>query len=495
MTSSHHPACCPGVTRRGFLADVGMGFTGLALGAMLFKDGVARAGERRTGKPDGTPQFAPKAKSVIWLFMVGGASHMESFDPKPELTKYAGKTIAESPHKKCLDSEYLKNLRIHIQGDANGHIRQKLYPLQVGHRKRGQSGIDISDWWPNVGDCIDDIALVRSMWTTDNNHGAQLQFHTGRHVLEGAFPTIGSWVHYGLGSLNDNLPQFVVLGTPIADCCGGAHAHGAHYLGPLHNGVRVNVDPKDPLPFAAPAADKFREEQKAEFDLLGRLNRLSGIEYPDDPALRARIKSYELAFRMQTAVPELFRFQSEDEATRKLYGLDQGVTQPFGQMCLAARRMVERGVRFVQIFHGSNGGAGAWDAHGDLKNGHSRLCAQVDKPIGGLLNDLKRRGLLDDTLVVWGTEFGRTPGCQGADGRDHHPYGFSAWLAGGGMKGGIAHGATDAIGFHAVEHRHYVTDLHATVLHQLGLDPRKLAVPGRKRLEIDYGKPIREIIA
>jgi hypothetical protein len=483
------------MSRRGFLADVGMGFTGLALGAMLFKDGVVRADETRNPKPDGKPQFAPKAKSVIWLFMVGGASHMESFDPKPELTKYAGKTIAESPHKNCLDSEFLKNLRIHIQGDANGHIRQKLYPLQVGHKKRGQSGIDISDWWPNVGDCIDDIAVVRSMWTTDNNHGAQLQFHTGRHVLEGAFPTIGSWVHYGVGSLNDNLPQFVVLGTPIADCCGGAHAHGGHYLGPLHNGVRMNVDPKDPLPFAAPGADKFREEQKAEFDLLGRLNRLSGIEYPDDPALRARIKSYELAFRMQTAVPELFHFQSEDEGTRKLYGLDQGVTQPFGQMCLAARRMVERGVRFVQIFHGSNGGAGAWDAHGDLKNGHSRLCAQVDKPIGGLLKDLKRRGLLDDTLVVWGTEFGRTPGCQGTDGRDHHPYGFSAWLAGGGIKGGIAHGATDAIGFHAVEHRHYVTDLHATVLHQLGLDPRKLAVPGRKRLEIDYGKPIREIIA
>jgi hypothetical protein len=374
-------------------------------------------------------------------------------------------------------------------------VHPKIFPMQVGYKPSGKSGLAVSDWWPHLADCIDDIALVRSMWTTDNNHGAQLQFHTGRHVLEGPFPTLGSWVHYGLGSLNDNLPSFVVLGTPIADCCGGAHAHGAHYLGPEHNGVRLNVDPKNPLPFASPGPDKFREEQKAEFDLLGRLNRLAGIEYPDDPALRARIKSYELAFRMQTAVPELFQFEQETEATRHMYGLDRDVTRPFGQMCLAAARMAERGVRFVQLFHGSNGGAGAWDAHGDLKNGHSKLCAQVDQPIASLLKDLKRRGLLDETLVVWGTEFGRTPGAQGSDGRDHHPYGFTCWLAGGGIKGGIAHGATDELGFHAVEHRHYVTDLHATVLHQLGLDSHRLEIPGRKRLEVDFGKPIKEIIA
>jgi len=198
---------------------------------------------------------------------------------------------------------------------------------------------------------------------------------------------------------------------------------------------------------------------------------------------------------MQTAVPDLFQFESEDDETRKLYGIDQEVTRTFGQTCLAAPRMAERGVRFIQVFHGSNGGAGAWDAHGDLKNGHSRLCAQVDKPIAGLMKDLKRRGMLHDTLVVWATEFGRTPGSEGKDGRDHHPYGFSIWMAGGGIKGGVAHGATDEIGFHAVENRHYVTDVHATVLHQLGLDPRRLSVPGRKRLEIDYGDPIRAIIA
>ncbi|MBL8794258.1 MAG: DUF1501 domain-containing protein [Planctomycetia bacterium] len=485
-----HPRCT-GVNRRSFLADMGMGFTGLALGSMLFQDGVARADHAR---PDGKPHFAPKAKSVIWLFMVGGTSQMESFDPKPELNKHAGKTIQESPYKATLESPYLKeNLREVIPGLHKVH--PKIYPMQITHQKYGQAGIEVSDWYPHVGSCIDDIAVVRSLWTTDNNHGAQLQFHTGRHSLEGAQPTIGSWIHYGLGALNENLPQFVVLGTPLADCCGGAHGHGAHYLGPQHDGVRMNVDPKNPLPFATPGADKFREEQQGEFDLLGKLNRLAGIEYPSDPAMQARIKSYELAFRMQTAVPEVFQLDKESPEIQKLYGLDQGNTKTFGQQCLSARRLVERGVRFVQIFHGSNGGAGAWDAHGGLKNGHSSLCGQTDKPIAGLLKDLKQRGLLKDTLVVWCTEFGRTPGAQGSDGRDHHPYGFSAWLAGGGIKGGVVHGATDELGFHAVEHRHYVTDLHATVLQQLGLDPRKLEVPGRKRLEIDFGKPIREIIA
>ena len=226
------------------------------------------------------------------------------------------------------------------------------------------------------------------------------------------------------------------------------------------------VDPKNPLPFAAPGPDVFQEEQRREFELLGQLNRLAAVEYPADPALQARIKSYELAFRMQMAVPEVLEFQRETALTQAMYGLGNAVTAPFGQQCLAARRLVERGVRFVQIFHGSNGGAGAWDAHGGLKAGHSKLCEQVDLPIAGLIKDLKQRGLLDETLIVWGTEFGRTPGAQGSDGRDHHPYGFSVWFAGGGIRGGVAHGATDELGFHAVENRHYVTDVHATVLHQ-----------------------------
>jgi Protein of unknown function (DUF1501) len=477
--------------RRAFLADVGMGFTGLALGALLARDGVARAAEGWS-PPDGKPHFPPKAKSVIWLFMIGGASHVESFDPKPALTTLAGKTIAETPFKSILDSPHLKkNVREFVPGQHK--VQPKVYPLQVGFGKRGQCGTEVSDWWPHVGACVDDIAVVRSMWTTDNDHGAQLQFHTGRHALEGAHPTIGSWIHYGLGSLNDNLPQFVVLGTPLADCCGGVRGHGAHYLGPEHDGVRLAVDPKNPLPYAV--SNKSRDEQAAEFDLLGRLNRLAGVEYPDDPQLRARIKSYELAFRMQTAVPEVVRFDAESEDTKKLYGLDNPATKPFGEMCLAARRLVERGTRFVQVYHGHNGGAGAWDAHGGLKANHAKNCGEVDKPIAALLTDLKRRGLLDETIVVWGSEFGRTPGAERADGRDHHPYGFSVWLAGGGIKGGVVHGATDELGFHAAEHRHYVTDLHATVLHQLGLDSRRLEVPGRKRLDIDHGQVIRQIIA
>ncbi|GIW79085.1 MAG: sulfatase [Gemmatales bacterium] len=482
-----HPALLR--SRRAFLADVGMGFTGLALGAMLYREGIAKAAPSPWQPPTGQPHFTPKAKSVIWFFMIGGASHLETFDPKPAVSKYAGKSINETPFKEVLTSPYLENERI-VAPDANGQIRTRLYPLQVGFKKRGQSGIEVSDWLPNIGDCIDDIAVIRSMWTEDSNHGAQLQFHTGRHRLDGYFPTIGAWVHYGLGSLNDNLPQFIVLGRPLADCCGGMEAHRANYLGPKHDGVPLTVDPKNPLPFALPERNVYLEEQQAEFGLLNRLNRLSSVEYPADEKMLARIKSYELAFRMQTAVPEVFDFRNEDKKTLDMYG--KGT---FAKICLSARRLVERGVRFVQIYHGSNGGAGGWDAHSGLKNNHTKNCAEIDRPIAALLKDLKQRGLLDETIVVWATEFGRTPGSQGATGRDHHPYGFSVWMAGGGIKGGIVHGATDELGFHAVEHRHYVTDIHATILHQLGLDPHRLAVPGRKRLEMEIGKPIKEIIA
>jgi uncharacterized protein (DUF1501 family) len=235
------------------------------------------------------------------------------------------------------------------------------------------------------------------------------------------------------------------------------------------------------------------EEQEAEFGLLGRLNRLSGIDYPDDPQLRARIRAYEMAAGMQTAVPETLQLERETDGIRRLYGMDQANTRPFGQLCLAARRLVERGVRFVQIFHGGGGG-GAWDAHSGIRSNHTSLAGQVDLPIAGLLKDLKQRGLLEDTVVVWGTEFGRSPGAQG-DGRDHHPQGFCAWLAGAGVKPGIVHGATDPIGFHAVQDRHFITDIHATVMHLLGLDPRRLEVPGRRRLDIDYGRPIQGILS
>ena len=236
------------------------------------------------------------------------------------------------------------------------------------------------------------------------------------------------------------------------------------------------------------------EEQRLGFGLVNRLNRITAGKYPGDATLEARIKSYELAFRMQTSVPDVVNFDSETEVTKNLYGFDQKETRPFGQQLLAARRFAERGVRFIQIMHG-DGAAGAWDAHGGLKANHTKLAMQVDRPIAGLLKDLKQRGLLDETLVVFATEFGRTPGSQGSNGRDHHPYGFSVWMAGGGIKGGVAHGATDEIGFHTVENPHYVTDVHATILHQLGLESHRMEIPRHKRLEQDFGHVIHDILA
>jgi Protein of unknown function (DUF1501) len=425
--------------------------------------------------------------------MRGGVSHLESFDPKPALDHFAGKSIGESPYKSTVfESPYLKNVREQVANNIIDKQKARIYPTQIGFHKGGQSGIAVSDWWPHLRGCVDEIAVIRSMFTTDNNHGAQMEFLTGRHLLDGCYPTIGAWVHYGLGALSDDLPQFIAMGPALeSQCMGGVDAN---YLGPEHAGVHLEVDPANPLPFARPGVPIGSSEASIKADVLGRLNRITALEYPDDRKLRARVQSYELAFRMQTAVPEVLQFSDEDRSTQQLYGLDHEVTRPFGQQLLAARRLAERGVRFIQVFHGG-GAAGAWDAHAGLRANHSSLCAQVDRPIAGLLIDLKRRGLLEDTIVVWATEFGRTPCAQGADGRDHHNYGFSVWLAGGGIRGGIVHGATDELGFHAVESRHYVTDVHATILQLLGLDSRRLEIPGRKRLDVEHGRPIREILA
>jgi hypothetical protein len=413
---------------------------------------------------------------------------MESFDPKPMLTKYAGKTIAETPFADAQDPKKLAIERL-VVPDGNGNQRNTLYPLQVGFRKHGESGIEVSDWFPHVAKQVDKLAIVRSMWTTDSNHGAQTQFHSGRHQNDGDFPTLGAWIHYGLGSLNEDLPQFISMGFREY-----WNKKDGHYLGPEHDAVPLRVDPNSPLDFGKAARPFSDAGKRIGSDLIQQLNTLRGEEYPHDQAMAARIASYELAFRMQTSVPDVVDFSQETAETQSLYGLDDGHTKPFGMQLLASRRLVERGVRFIQIQHGG-GGAGTWDAHGGLKSNHENNSRAVDKPIAGLLIDLARRGLLEETLVVFATEFGRTPGTQGSDGRDHHIFGFSVWMAGGGLKGGMVHGATDEIGFHAVENRHYVTDIHATILHQLGLDSRKLEIPGRKRLEIDHGKVISEIIA
>ncbi len=466
--------------RRRFLGSSGFGLGSIALHSLLQAGTIPHQ--------TGDPHFQPKAKNVIWLFMRGGVSHMESFDPKPALNQYAEKTIDETPYANVLDPEHFKDLRVVVVNDANGKQRTKIYPLQTGFKQYGQSGTAVSDWFPHIGSCVDDLAVIRSMWTTDNNHGAQVQFHSGRHMLDPRVPTIGAWIKYGLGSLNRNLPQFISMGPRFFDKRDG------HYLGPAYDAVTLKIDPENPLDFARPEGEITAEQQRRGLDLTNRLNRLAAEQYPQDPVLEARIKSYELAFRMQTAVPDAMDFSKESGATRKLYGLDQKETKAFGEQLLAARRLSERGVRFIQIMHG-DGAAGAWDQHSRLREKHSQLAMQVDRPIAGLLKDLKQRGQLEDTIVVFATEFGRTPGSQGSDGRDHHPFGFSVWMAGGGIKGGITHGATDELGFHAVENPHYVTDIHATIMHQLGLDPRRLEVPGHKRLDRDFGHVIHDILA
>ena len=303
-----------------------MGFTGLALGAMLQREGYAS--DHAWQPPTGLPHQAPKAKSVIWLFMNGGVSHLETFDPKPELDRFAGKTIADTPYADTQDPEKLALARVVVVNDANGQQRNVLYPTQIGFRQYGESGMWMSDWLPNLATCSDKIAVIRSMYTTDDNHGAQTQFHSGRHMLDGEYPTLGAWVHYGLGSLNDNLPQFISIGNREY-----WNRKDGHYLGPAHDAVPLRIDPSNPLDYGRPDGDIDVESQRIGFELVGELNRLRGVEYPDDPQLAARIQSYELAFRMQQSIPEVLDFSQETEETQQLYGLDQPHCREFGSSC------------------------------------------------------------------------------------------------------------------------------------------------------------------
>ncbi len=476
--------------RRTFLADVGLGFTGLALGAMLKRDGFAS--EEKWAPPDGKPHHTPKAKSVIWVFLSGGVSQMESFDPKPALTKYGGKTFADTPFEDPLKSPlFVKHSR-----DVVGGTRPypKIFPMQVGFKRHGNLGIDIADWFPHIAGVADELAFVRSMYTTDNDHGAEFQMHTGRHTLDEQQPTIGAWASYGLGSLNENLPSFVFLGQYKDVRVKKDFA--ADYLGPRHAGVELSLDPANPLPFGTRGKHVLEKEQQGVFDFANELNGLAAAEYPDDEQAKARIKSYELAYRMQKAAPEVLDLSKESQKVKALYGIDDPTTAIYGRRLLAARRLAERGVRFTLCYLSDYG---EWDSHNDLKNLHARSAARVDKPLAGLIKDLKRTGLDKDVMVVCCTEFGRTPGLETRDaykmptGRDHHPHGFTVWFYGAGIKRGVIHGATDELGFHAVESPHYVTDMHATVLDRLGLDGRRLVVPGRKRLDIDHGEAIKEI--
>lgn len=485
---------CGRFHRRTFLADVGFGFTGLALGSMLHGEGIVRANETPAWQPPtGRPHFSPKSKSIIWIFLSGGVSHLETWDPKPALNRHAGKTYDATGLPNPIKSPLFAERSRDVVGGARPH--SKIFPLQVGFKKYGQAGVEISDWWPHLATCVDDIAFVRSMYSTDNDHNAEFQMHHGRHKLDEKQPVIGSWVHYGLGTLNENLPQFIFLGKYTDPRVKENFA--ADYLGPQHGGVEIALDPKNPLPFGNRAKGVRARQQENEFQFIHRLNAQASLEYPDDDQLRARIKAYELAYKMQGSIPEVMDISGETVETQNLYGIDNQETAIYGRRLLAARRLAERGVRFSLVYLSDYG---EWDSHQELLKNHTQCCSRVDKPIAGLLKDLKRRGLSDDVTVVCCTEFGRTPGLEVREtvakptGRDHHPHAFTIWMAGAGIKPGV-HGVTDELGFHAVEHPHYVTDIHATVLHLLGLDPRQLDIPGRKRLEIDYGTPIHQIIA
>lgn len=420
---------------------------------------------------------------------------METFDPKPALNKYAGKTFDRTPFENPVHSPLHKK-RFRSVSAVEVNVRDvypTIYPMQVGWKKHGESGIEVTDWWPHLSQQVDDLCFIRNMWTTDNDHAAENQIHTGRHRLDAPEPSIGAWAHYGLGTLNENLPKFAVLGGPTRSDT--RLSIDSLYLGPQHAGVPLTLDPENPLPFGRRRDGQSLAEQREEYGLINRLNQLSAANHPNDQELQARIQSYELAFRMQTAVPEAIDVSQETAATATLYGLDNDATKLAGRRLLTARRLVERGVRFVQVFPSPYG---VWDSHRKLKENHTRLCGTVDQPVAGLIRDLKQRGLLDEVAVVFCTEFGRTPGLElrggGVDGRDHHPNGFTVWMAGAGLKRGTVHGATDELGYHALGEGHYVTDLHATVLHLLGLDNRRLVIPGRKRLEIDYGRVIHDVL-
>ena len=478
---------CERMHRRSMIAGLGMGFGGLALGSMLQSE-IALGTERAAASQQA------KAKRVIWIFLSGGVSHLETFDPKPLLNEMAGKTYDETqlpnPQKLPL---YRERSRSVVGMDRE--LVSKIMPLQVGHKQYGQNGIWVSDWLPHLAQVVDELCIVRSMYTTDNDHNAEFQFQNGRHSLDEQQPCLGSWISYGLGSLNENLPQFVFLGQYTDTRV--KRNFDANYLGPQHAGVELSLDPKLPLPFGKRPSEVLEAEQQAQYALIDRWNRLVAQEHPDDEALMARIRAYELAYRMQMSAPEALDLQQETQETRAMYGIDSATTDVYGRRLLAARRLAQRGVRYTLVYLSDYG---EWDSHSNIKELHARSCGRVDQPLAALIRDLKRLGMLEDTLVVCATEFGRTPALeltrlnQAGTGRDHHPHGFTIWMAGGGIKPGYVHGATDELGFHAVEHPHYVTDIHATTLHLLGVDPRSMNWPGRKRLDVDYGNVIQDII-
>ncbi|MAR09922.1 MAG: hypothetical protein CL681_08080 [Blastopirellula sp.] len=431
--------------RRTFLQQAGGGAGSLALSLLLAGDQAPAASAQ--------PPAPARAKRVIWLFMHGGPSQVDLFDPKPDLIKYAGQPLPDSFGN--------------VMTRRNVAQNPLLAPLKP-FRPRGQSGIEISDFLPHIAEHADDLCVIRSMHGDSVNHPQSVyQLNTGG-VLMGR-PSVGSWVAYGLGSENQNMPAFVVLPDPGGGLKGGPPAWGSGYLPATFQGVTMRPG-SVPLLNLKPHREVTSPRQRRTLDLIQRYNR-QHLAARENDELAARVAAYELAFRMQSAAPELVDLSQETSTTQQLYGLDDDSTREFGQRCLLARRMIERGVRFVQLYSGDTGG---WDAHSDVMKNHTQYCRRTDKPIAGLMTDLRKRGLLDDTLVIWGGEFGRMPMSEQGTGRDHNPWGYSYWLAGAGIRGGRVHGATDAVGLRAATDKVHVRDFHATLLHLLGLDHNAL---------------------
>ena len=472
----------PPLSRRQLLQRTAAGFGSLALASMLADDNIrtVRAAENPLVDPlaPRAPHFAARAKRVIFLFMAGGPSQVDTFDPKPFLTRDDGKPFPGTKPR--------------VQFAPTNNLLKSPWSF----KQYGESGIPVSELFPHVAKCVDDLCVINSMHGTNPAHGgAKLKVHTGSDNF--VRPSIGSWVTYGLGTDNANLPGFVTICPTLGH--GGLNNWGSAFLPAVYQGTAIgNASvPSDKAKVRyIQNADLPRDVQRMMLDRLGRMNREHLAASGPEPALEARINSFELAFRMQNEMPQVEDLSSESAETLKLYGMDDPLNANFGRMCLMARRFAEAGVRFIQVTHSDSNVQ--WDQHSNLKEGHAKNAREVDKPIAGLLKDLKSRGLLEDTLVWWGGEFGRTPVAEGKNGRDHNPEGFTMWLAGGGVKGGFRYGATDDYGYFAAEDKVHIHDLHATILHLLGLDHERLTYryAGRDfRLTDVEGNVVRALFA
>jgi len=470
----HVPFTRP-ASRRDFLRNSFCGFGGLALASLMQRDATAAKTNPLAAK---TPHHAAKAKSVIFLFMAGGPSQVETFDPKPLLNKLNGQPRPESFGK--ADYQF-------IQPDA------RLLGVKRKFKKCGESGIEVSDLFPHLRECIDDIAVIRSCQGDQVVHSAaQYELLSGRTVP--GFPSMGSWTIYGLGAQTDSLPAYVVLPDPLGALEAGQPMYSQGFLPAVYQPTMFRPGKRPVLNLELPTGVSTAERART-LQLIRQLNEATLTE--GDNELEARIRAYDLAFKMQTAAPEVFDLQNETEDTLSLYGVGAKPTDDYGRRCLLARRLVEKGVRFVCVVSGGGPGNMQWDAHKNIEENHLRKAKETDQPVAGLLKDLKQRGLLDSTLVVWGGEFGRSPEAQGGQGRDHHNLGFTMLMAGGGVRGGTTVGATDEIGLRAIEEPHHFRDIHATMLHQLGLDQHKLTYPhlGRdERLTFLEGDVIKSIV-